>query len=241
MKDILIFAGFFAFLAVFITFAILSEKKRVRRLREACEAAGVRILHGAGLKDEQAAAAFFDRIGLMRDLRTGDKGVRFAGQLRADGQEITLLEHSYTSGSGKNQSTVRHAIAAVEAPAHWPELRITPEGVFRKLAELVGQKDIQLENEEFNRRWRVKTADEDFAIVLLTPQVQARLMEWPKEYRAVIGGGAIAVVASGYITAARLQQMPGLVTGLAALIPSELELWGLDDGIGENAAVDETT
>lgn len=235
MKDVLVFVGFFAFVAVFITLVILAEKKRQRRLREACEAAGVTIVHGAGVKDKDAAARLFAFAGLMRELRTGAKGVSFAGLARAGEREVTFIEHSYTTGSGKSQRTVRHSLAAIPAPPQWPELRISPEGIFRKLAELVGQKDVQLENPEFNDRWRVKTADEDFAIVLLSPEVQARMMEWPKEYWAAIGGGAIAIVTGGHLTAERLTLMLRLVTELGGLIPPEVAMWGLDINRAEGA------
>ncbi|MCC6678047.1 MAG: hypothetical protein IT436_12975 [Phycisphaerales bacterium] len=229
MSNVLIFAGFFAFVGVFIALAIAAEKRRAQRQREACEAAGVSIRHGLGLKDEDAARYFFDRTGLMRELRTGAKGVGFAGVARAGDREVVLVEHSYTSGSGKSQHTVRHAIVSVAAPGRWPDLRITPEGIFRKLAELVGMKDIQLENPAFNDRWRVKTADEDFAVVLISPEMQAWLAEWPREYWVTIGEGAISVVASGHITPARLPVMIRLVTELADLIPPELEMWGVEE------------
>lgn len=229
MTNVLVFVGFFAFVGLFITFAIVSEKRRKQRQREACIAAGVDIRHGLGVKDDDAARAFFDRTGLMRELRTGEKGVQFAGVVRTNEREVTLIEHSYTSGSGKNQSTVRHAIAAVPAPATWPELRVVPEGIFRKLAELMGQKDVQLENQAFNERWRVKTTDEDFAVVLLSPEMQGWLAEWPREYRVMIGGGAIAIVSSGQLTPTRLPVMIRLVNEVADLIPPELELWGVEE------------
>lgn len=225
MTDVLVFAGFFAFVGIFITVAIRSEKKRKAKLLAAIQAADFRLLHSPDKPDKAVAEALFGRVGLMRGLRTGGVGVCFAADKSINGREVLVLEHTYTSGSGDNKSSVRHVLAAVEAPVGWPEMTLTPEGPLRRLAEFAGHKDIQLEDAAFNARWRIKGSDEEFATVLLSPEIQAWLAAWPKDYWLAVGHGAVVVAARGYLTAAKLPEMIRLITELMAMIPPEMEMW----------------
>lgn len=218
--------AFFAFVAVVITLAVKSQRRRNRELLQASEQAGVEVVHASGVKNRMAAEQAFSRVGTLRKLPGGARNVRFAGSVHAGDREITIVEHSYTVSTGKSHHVVYNSIAAVDGPAAWPDLRLTSENFLHKIADMVGHKDIRVESEEFNKRWRVKGKDEEFATVLLTPKIQETLTAWPRGYWLAIGGGAIAVVMHGSLNAERLNAMIRMVTELADLIPPEMEMWG---------------
>jgi hypothetical protein len=94
------------------------------------------------------------------------------------GRPILIFEYIYkeTQGSGDQQSTqtYRHTVATVSLPAPKPTLEIRREGIGRKILGMVGVRDLQLESEQFNETYHIKTDDERFAYDILHP----RMMEW---------------------------------------------------------------
>lgn len=79
-------------------------------------------------------------------------------------------------GSGKEQrtETIRHTVVGLDTPASRPTLEVSREGLGRKLLGLVGVRDLQLESEEFNKSFHIRTEDDKFAYDVLHP----RTMEW---------------------------------------------------------------
>jgi hypothetical protein len=53
-----------------------------------------------------------------------------------------------------------------------------------------------MEDETFNRAWRVKCDDENFAMLVLHPAVQAWFLELPKSWWVEVGDGAVCVVSN---------------------------------------------
>jgi hypothetical protein len=94
------------------------------------------------------------------------------------GREAMAFEYSYKEreGSGKNQRIVTYTntVAAVTTPAARPTLEVGREGIGRRLLGLVGIRDLQLESEEFNKAFHIRTEDDKFAYDILHP----RTMEW---------------------------------------------------------------
>jgi hypothetical protein len=94
------------------------------------------------------------------------------------GRQIMAFEYSYkeTQGSGKDQRTVtyNYTVVALSLPADKPTLQVGREGLGRKLLGLVGVRDLQLESEQFNEAFHIKTDNDRFAYDILHP----RMMEW---------------------------------------------------------------
>jgi hypothetical protein len=94
------------------------------------------------------------------------------------GRQIMAFEYSYqeTHGSGKDQrtETYRFTVVALSLPAGKPTLQVSREGFGRKLLGLVGVRDLQLESEQFNEAFHIKTDNDRFAYDILHP----RMMEW---------------------------------------------------------------
>jgi hypothetical protein len=94
------------------------------------------------------------------------------------GRSLVAFEYSYKErqGSGKNRRTVtyRNTVLVLETPAARPTLEVSREGIGRKLLGLVGIRDLQLESEEFNETFHIRTENDRFAYDVLHP----RTMEW---------------------------------------------------------------
>lgn len=99
-----------------------------------------------------------------------------AGQHR--GHSLVAFEYSYKErqGSGDNRRTVTytHTVVALATPAARPTLEVSRESIGRKLLGLVGIRDLQLESEEFNKTFHIRTENDKFAYDILHP----RTMEW---------------------------------------------------------------
>ena len=78
------------------------------------------------------------------------------------------------SGDDRRTTTYRHTIVSLSLPAARPTLQVGRKGFGRKLLGFVGVRDLQLESEQFNEAFHIKTDDDKFAYDVLHP----RMMEW---------------------------------------------------------------
>ena len=112
----------------------------------------------------QLPFAFFQREGRHRTAHV-------MGNPR-DPHLAQVFEHTHTA---KDNKTRLHATCAlINLGGRWPHLQLGPEGPLAGLARLLGVRDIELESEEFNRRFRITCDDRRFASALIDP----RLMDW---------------------------------------------------------------
>lgn len=134
-----------------------------------------------------------------------------------------LVEHEYATGAGKSRQIHRRTLASVNVGGEMPELTVKEHGIFRKIGELLGVKDINLDNEAFNARYRVWCEDETFAVLVLSPEVQAMLAAWPKPAPVVTAvGSTVCVHVSKHLTPEKALALAEAAEDLAALIPSEI-------------------
>ena len=94
------------------------------------------------------------------------------------GRQIMAFEYSFKethdSGQDRRTETYTHTVVALSLPSAKPTLQIAREGFGRKLLGLVGVRDLQLESEQFNETFHIKTDNDRFAYDILHP----RMMEW---------------------------------------------------------------
>ena len=93
--------------------------------------------------------------------------------------EIRAFDYWYyeeSSDSNGHHSKSYYRFDCVIAPvdARCPQLQISEEDLFTRLADAFTFRDIEFESEEFNRRFNVKGPDERFATALC----DARMMDW---------------------------------------------------------------
>lgn len=103
---------------------------------------------------------------------------------RADQWPFTAFDYSYqthsTDGQGHTTTTThRYVVASLQLPGYLPRLQVTPESVFSRIGNVLGLDDIELESEDFNRRFRVHATDRKFASDVLTPRTMQALLATP--------------------------------------------------------------
>lgn len=83
----------------------------------------------------------------------------------------------YRDRDGRVRERWRHfSCALAQHDGAWPELRIVPERLVDRAVQRLGQVDIDLESEEFNRTFVVRCEDRKFATDLLSPEMMELLL-----------------------------------------------------------------
>ncbi len=91
-----------------------------------------------------------------------------------DGVPIRMFDYWYVVQSGRSRTYHRFTCAVATIPAACPRLRLGHENVLTRLGDDIGLGDVQLEFDDFNRRFRVKCDDQKFAFSLL----DGGMMQW---------------------------------------------------------------
>ena len=106
------------------------------------------------------------------------------GSLEIHGQSCTgkMGDFTYkvTTHTGKSSSTTtyRFSYLILHLPyAHLPDLLIRPEGLFDKLAGMIGFDDIDFESAEFSRKFHVKSPEKRHAYDVIHPRMMEFLMD----------------------------------------------------------------
>ncbi len=92
------------------------------------------------------------------------------------GEQDSVFQYRYTTGSGKNRTTHHRTVALVSLPFAAPHTKIGPEGFWSGIGRMVGVRDIEVESAEFNDQYRVTSDNERFAVTLLDQQMLAWLL-----------------------------------------------------------------
>jgi hypothetical protein len=141
-----------------------------------------------------------------------------------DGRPIEVFQSSYMVSTGQTMIQVSHTIYAVEAPA-WPATQIAARNWFGRLVRKLGRPTgLELDNPEFNRRFRLKTDDEDFAIALLSPEMQGFMLS-KTSVKWRIASGRLCMLYNGTLNADRMEASLQRLRRFWALVPPELESW----------------
>lgn len=151
-----------------------------------------------------------------------------------NGRPMIAFDYSYKTESRDSEgrtSTTTHpyAIYALGMPCALPELELAPEGVFGRLGTALGMQDIELESEDFNRKYRVRCPDAKLATDVLTPRTMELLLHVPK-MRLRFAGGDVVCFEGGCINAAeilnRTTVMANILDGVPAFVWKD---YGLGD------------
>jgi len=92
------------------------------------------------------------------------------------GEQDSVFDYEYTTGSGKNRKKHRRTVAMIALPFAAPHTTIGPEGFWSGVGRMVGLRDIEVESPDFNDQYRVTGDDERFAVTLLDQQMLAWLL-----------------------------------------------------------------
>lgn len=144
--------------------------------------------------------------------------------------DYSFETHSTDSKGNRTTTTHRYGIVALALPAYLPTLSVTPEGVLSRMAGAVGFGDIQLESEDFNRKFQVRCHDAKFASDVLTPRTMERLLAQPAHHWRMAGTD-IVCWESGRIDPETITARASLLAEVVDGVPSFV--WrdhGLDQG-----------
>ena len=91
-----------------------------------------------------------------------------------NGLNMRIFDYKYYVNNGKNGQWYKFTCGMTMIPAACPPLHIAHQGFFASIENLLGGHDIEFESDDFNKRFRVKCADQKFAFSLIDGQ----MMEW---------------------------------------------------------------
>jgi hypothetical protein len=141
-----------------------------------------------------------------------------------DGRPITVFQSSYMMYTGQTMVQVAYTVYAVEAP-DWPSTHITRRNWFGRMALKLGrQPSLLLDNPQFNSRFKVRTENDDFAIALLSPEMQAFMLQ-KMNARWRIKDGRVCLCYSGTLKPAKMPASLERMRQFWSLVPDELEAW----------------
>jgi Protein of unknown function (DUF3137) len=93
--------------------------------------------------------------------------------------DYSYQTHSSDGRGGTSTTTHRYVVTSLQLPTFLPQLQVTPENLVTRLGNALGLDDIELESEDFNRRFRVHARDRKFACDVLTPRTMQMLLSRP--------------------------------------------------------------
>jgi hypothetical protein len=154
------------------------------------------------------------------------------------GRPMVAFDYSYVTSSTdskgqRSETTHRFAVVALALPTWLPRLQLTPENLLTRAATAIGlDPDIDLESEDFNRRYRVTARQPKFASDVLAPRTMQALLAKPATAMRVDGN-----VLLGWETGrlepvgllSRLGTLHSLVDGIPGFVWKD---HGYDPGVG---------
>lgn len=216
-------------LAVIIVAALVAahraNKARRAKLEETLRAMGFTFTGSPAKIDKPA---LYEPFAHTPQFSHGAAGIQWAAQGRIAGATVHVAEHMHMQSHGKGAHPVHHTAAAVACPAPWPTLSLTREHWGHALANLLGARDVQLDDEAFNKRWRLKCDQPDFALLFLSPQAQTWLAAAPRNESWHLQAGRLVCVRHGTVKDDAIAALAARPAELMALVPPELAAWGTD-------------
>lgn len=110
------------------------------------------------------------------DLFDVGHGKKVLFQLWRPGEQDTVFDYEYTTGSGKERQVHHRTCALISLPFAAAHTKIGPEGFWSGVGRALGLRDIEVESDTFNSRYRVTSDDERFAVTLLDQPMIAWLL-----------------------------------------------------------------
>lgn len=137
-------------------------------------------------------------------------------------RQSVIFQHTYLVYNGTMMMAINHTIFSTAAP-RWPPVSIAPRSLLSRLAERFGwESGFHLENAEFNNRFKVKTDNEDFALMLLSAEMQHFILDKPGVWWN-IKPGRLCLIYNGPLRFGRLDTSISRIERFWSLVPDELE------------------
>ncbi|MCZ6834851.1 MAG: DUF3137 domain-containing protein [Planctomycetota bacterium] len=139
-------------------------------------------------------------------------------------REAVVFEHMYMVYNGSTMMPMSHTVYSTISP-DWPHTTISSRGLLSRMIHRLGfNAGLEMENEDFNRRFKVKTNDEDFALMLLTPSMQQFLVEKPN-VTWQLTRGRVCLIYGGGLRFDRLERSLQRLETFWSNVAQELDDW----------------
>lgn len=131
--------------------------------------------------DRELQAKLLGTLGHIPQVRTFKDRLGWFMEGELHGERVFACQHARVRPHGDSITIIQEVIVGVDCPSEWLDVAVTRSvtpafdsvGVFRRLRRAaMGKRNIELESEDFNRAWDVKCESAEFALCLLTPEVQ---------------------------------------------------------------------
>ena len=143
--------------------------------------------------------------------------------------DYSYQTHSSDGKGGRSTTTHRYVVTSVQLPTLLPQLQVTPENLMTRLGNALGLDDIELESEDFNRRFRVHARDRKFACDVLTPRTMQLLLSRPALSWRIDGSDIVAWEddrLSPSVVLATTSQLREIIDGIPSFVWHDREIGG---------------
>jgi Protein of unknown function (DUF3137) len=97
-----------------------------------------------------------------------------------------------TDSQGRTSRTYHYfSVVLADLARTVPGVSIEKEGVFQRIAGHLGFHDIEFESEDFNRRFRVKSDDREFAFQIVDDRMMSWLMSTDDSFGFEVNGSSL--------------------------------------------------
>jgi hypothetical protein len=146
--------------------------------------------------------------------------------------DMLAFDYTYktrsTDGKGNSNTQTHHwRVCALALPTWLPYVEVGPENALTRLGNVMGVHDIELESEDFNRRFRVHANDPKAAYDVLSPRMLERLLALPPIHWR-IDGNTILSWATG---ANDVTDLPARLSTLVTVVDGIPDFVWHDNGV----------
>ncbi|QOI99158.1 MAG: hypothetical protein HRU70_01080 [Phycisphaeraceae bacterium] len=238
----MLFWGAVVSAGVIVVVVPLTTVARLMRASADNRAGMSRALRGVGLEintkpTKEEKERYFRGFGKDGAIKGAAKGIVWGCEGTVDGSPLRVFRHKHVVNAGTNAAhVVDQQVAATDCPPQWPLLRAWRPGTNLErwlrgvwlIKSVAGEKPT-LENETFNEAFAVSCDDMGFAELVLSPEVQARLLTLPAGVWVSLGNGIAAVIAKGEWDATFTERLAREPSALLGMLPEELWSWTPSD------------
>jgi len=128
---------------------------------------------------------------------------------------MVAFDYSYethsTDSQGRRTTQVhRYSVCALTLPVALPRVELAPEGFLGRFGTMLGMQDIELESEDFNRRYRVRADEPRRAYDVLPARTMEALLARPAVHLRLAGADAVCWEDGSHSPAELLQRLDTL-------------------------------
>ena len=143
--------------------------------------------------------------------------------------DYSYQTHSSNGKGGQTTTTHHYVVTSFQLPTFLPQLQVTPENLLTRFGNALGLDDIELESEEFNRKFRVHARDRKFACDVLSPRTMQMLLSRPALSWRIDGTDILAWQdgkLSPSLCLATTSQLQDIVDGIPSFVWHDREIGG---------------